>query len=126
MVAATPTVLRVVESDFPNQNRSEVIDLLEKKIGTNLPFRKNDSAEELERVRLAVLKLAHGKIDELRRQIDIANVDWRDVINAAEYPEASGMPIMAYTKLNKHQRQEIQERDQDQYERWLVRAQSRG
>ena len=44
---------------------------------------------EKHRVRLATLKLAGGNIDELRRLIDAAQKEYRDVITAAEYPMVS-------------------------------------
>jgi len=41
------------------------------------------------RVWLAALKLADGRLDRLRRAIDLADDDYRDVLAAAEYPRYS-------------------------------------
>ena len=41
------------------------------------------------RVQLAVLKLAAGRLDELRREIETARRDYRDVLAPAEYPRYS-------------------------------------
>ena len=41
---------------------------------------------EVDRVRLAALKLAAGNLERLRTQIAAASTDFRDVLAAAEYP----------------------------------------
>jgi hypothetical protein len=45
----------------------------------------------MERIRFSVLKLSEGKIDELVRAIELAQVDWRDLFMEAGFghdPEA--------------------------------------
>jgi hypothetical protein len=37
---------------------------------------------------LAILVLANGDMLELKRLVDAANKDWRDILYWAEYPEA--------------------------------------
>jgi hypothetical protein len=118
IVASTPLVVKKVRLSFPSEH-DDVIRLLEKEIGRNLPYREKDSAEDLERVRLAVLKIASGSLAELRRQIDIAKVDWRDVLNSAEYPEASGMSLVDYKKLDEQTLRQLKTRDRQQYLAWL-------
>lgn len=44
---------------------------------------------EADRVRLAILKLAGGDLTSIDKQVDAANVDYRDTLAAAEYPEYS-------------------------------------
>jgi hypothetical protein len=41
--------------------------------------------ELLERIRFAVLKLSHGDLNALGRAIDLAKVDWRDVLVGAGF-----------------------------------------
>ena len=40
-------------------------------------------------MRLAVLKLSHGNLDELRDLIEMAKRDWRDVLLFADRPEVA-------------------------------------
>ena len=64
------------------------------------------------RVRLAILKLAGGDIEKLRKHVKVANSDWRDVIAWAEYPEyMSHSPPVLDSR--------IVEADWKQYQEWL-------
>jgi hypothetical protein len=118
-VELTPLVIRKVRKLFPPNEQSDVIRLLEKECARNLPFSEDDTAQDLERVRLAVLKLAGGRLLELRRQIEVAKRDWRDVLNAAEYPEGSRLGLVEYGKLAPEARSEIDARDKQQHLAWL-------
>ena len=84
-------VTKMVRRTFSLDQQPEAIRLLEQKC-VRLPFIE-DTPEGLERTRLAVLKIAAGSRDELRNQIEVAKIDWRDVLNAAEYPEAISMGL---------------------------------
>lgn len=44
-----------------------------------------DWSELAERVRFAVLKLSRGNLDVLSRQLDAAQIDWRDTLMAAGF-----------------------------------------
>jgi hypothetical protein len=118
-VELTPLVIRKVRQSFPPEQQLEAIHLLEKECSRNLPFSEDDSAQDLERVRLAVVKVARGSLAELGRQIGVAKRDWRDVLNSAEYPEASRLGLAEYGKLPERARGEMQARDRQQYLAWL-------
>lgn len=49
------------------------------------PDLENLNQIELERFRFAVLKLSQGRLDILRRAIDLAQSDWRDLLMAADF-----------------------------------------
>jgi len=59
--------------------------LLVEECGSNLPFLSESSAIDLERYRIAALKISHGSIEGLRRAIDLAQADWRDLLMAAGF-----------------------------------------
>ena len=40
-----------------------------------------------DRIRFAVLKLSHGDLERLRREIDGVHIDWRDTLMAAGFGE---------------------------------------
>lgn len=70
-------------------------------------------------MRLAVVKLAGGSLAELRRQVEVAKQDWRDVLGPAKYPEAMKLGLVEASKLAEEARQQLEARDRRQYEEWL-------
>ena len=118
-VGLTPLVARKVRRSFPPGEQAEAIRLLENECARNLPFCAESTAEGLERVRLDVLKLAGGSLEELRRQVGAAKRDWRDVILLAESPESVRLGLVEVGKLDAAARREVQERDRRQYLAWL-------
>ena len=109
----TPTVTRVdvervVRRDFPPDQFDSVMSILAE-------YGSETWHRELHRVQLAVLKLADGKVDALRPEIETAKRDYRDVLANAEYP--------AYTfrvsQLPAEEQRKIIDADWSQYETWL-------
>ena len=82
-LALTEAVSRKVQQLFAAEEQPQAIRLLEKECGRNLPFHEESDGRSLERIRLAVLKLSAGDLQELKRHIEVAKVDWRDVLVAA-------------------------------------------
>ncbi len=106
-------VERVVRRDFPAERFDEVMAVL-REYG-----RESWQCGE-DRVRLAVLKLADGDHGKLRRHMDEAKLDYRDVLAPAEHPEyelrvcAGGAPADGEVTR-------IIAEDWRQYEAWLRR-----
>jgi hypothetical protein len=90
----TSDTARLVELDFPPEHRLAATELLESRCGSNLPLLGDASAESIERVRFAVLKLSNGNIEQLPHHIAIACTDWRDSLVAAGF----GHGILAHRK----------------------------
>lgn len=83
-----------------------------------------DGEQEIERVRLALIKLSGGALDELATVTAAAQTDYRDVLLWAEYPEESRAELARRLDLNDAERQQlkaIRARDRKQYEDWLKR-----
>ena len=118
-VPLTKAVISKVQKLFPPEQQAEVTRLLETECANNLPLSDIGTSKGLERIRLAVLKVADGNASELRKQIQIAKRDWRDVINDAEYPEATSLSLVEYSNLDEASRQKISKRDREQYLAWL-------
>lgn len=77
--------------------------------------------QEIERVRLAIVKLSGGALDELAAMTAAAKADYRDVLMWAEYPEESGAAWARGFNLSQSERQELMEiraRDRKQYDDW--------
>jgi hypothetical protein len=51
--------------------------------GANLPLM--DDPELLERIRVAAIKMSDGDMAKLRQAVDVAKVDWRDLLVAAGF-----------------------------------------
>jgi hypothetical protein len=80
----TQTTRQVIRRLFPGDMK-EVADLLGRECGRNLPLMSDANERSLERVQLAALKIGNGDIDALFEAIRIAQIDWRDVLVAAEF-----------------------------------------
>jgi hypothetical protein len=75
----------VIEYLFDPASRAEAMRLLVRGCGGELAS---------ERIRLAVLRLSNGDLDELRSAITLARTDWRDALVAAGF----GDSVTAHTK----------------------------
>ena len=81
----SPETQRRLDALFVGAARQTAADLLITRCATNLPFCEKSDARSLERIRFAVLKLSNGDLGELRRAVEIAQIDWRDVLVAAGF-----------------------------------------
>ena len=106
-------VRRIVRRDFPPKDFDTVMTVLRQYGGEK-------SQRESARVQLGILKLANGNVDELQKHIDVARVDYRDVLAPAEYPEYLKAGFQT-GELPARERKRIIENDWEQYERWLRR-----
>ncbi len=66
---------------FTPEDREVARTLLRDECGANLfPRRENPPESEIERIRFAVLNLSKGEIDTLKKAVEQAKTDWRDVL----------------------------------------------
>jgi hypothetical protein len=108
--ATEDDVARIVRRDFPTEQFDSVMDVLSE-------YGKVRYERECSRVRLAALKLGHGDLESLGRQIAAAKRDYRDVLAAAEYPEY--MRVSTLQELSRKEQHRIINSDWAQYRRWL-------
>ena len=85
MVPLSPATVLHIEKLFRPEEREAAEKLLCEECADNLPFSKGAGPVSAERIRFAVLKLSGGSLDELKRSIDQAKIDWRDVLVAAGF-----------------------------------------
>lgn len=114
-VPLTELLIAKIDQTFAPHDRRELMDFLVNECGRNLPQKAEATSLSLDQIRLAVLKLANGNLDELRRQVKIAKSDWRDVILVAESPEALSFGLVQLDKLDADSRAAITARDRQQY-----------
>ena len=101
----------VLDAMFPDETeRQAVIEILSS-------YGKESYHREQDRVHLGILKLARTDPDRLREFTQLACVDYRDLLCAAEYP-LSSHPIGLSEKEPERYR-ELQEKELAEYEAWL-------
>ncbi len=81
----SPETQRRLEILFREEHRAEAARLLAEECGNNLPFLEKLDERGLERVRFAALKLSEGDLTKLRRAVEVAKEDWRDLLVAAGF-----------------------------------------
>ena len=102
---------RVVRRDFADTEIDDALAILAE-------YGPQAWHREPARVRLAALKLANGSLEGLRRAVDRAKLDYRDVLAPAEYPKYTEFGLRA-RRLRSRVQQQIFSDDWQQYERWL-------
>lgn len=76
---------RVIDCWVPEGDRDSVRQLLETRCGAGVPLWSGKTPAGLERLRFAALKLGAGSPAQLQRAVELANIDWRDVLVAAGF-----------------------------------------
>jgi hypothetical protein len=104
---------RIVTRDYAADQRARVWVVLRE-------YGSEEWHPEIDRVRVAALKLAAGNLEHLRLHIDVAKIDYRDVIAAAEYPGYMKR-IPPSEDVPPHERAQVIRDDWEQYEQWLTR-----
>lgn len=87
MLELSQNTLSKLKLVFNGADLKEASDLLMSDCGNNLPFCDNDTPEDMERIRFAVLKLSNGTIEDLIKAIILAQTDWRDVLVEAGFAD---------------------------------------
>lgn len=106
-------VIRIIQREFPTEQFKKAMSVLSE-------YGTEDWQRGVNRVRLAVLKLAGGDLQALRREIDIAKSDYRDVLASAEYPVYM-KKVPPSGKLDEDELERIIRADWEQYISWLNR-----
>lgn len=80
----SPAVVEELESQFQGEDRKIVADLL-------LSYGEEALEAGAERVRLDILDLCSGEVERVRKLVEMAKTDYRDLLVAAEY---TGQPYL--------------------------------
>ena len=106
-------VERIVKRDFASADVSIALAIL------NECRKCHTGGDSPARVQLAVLKLAGGDVSMLRRGIEIAKSDYRDVLAPAEYPRYCRE--IGFDDVSDSVLRDVIDEDWQQYENWLRR-----
>ncbi len=85
MVDLSPETSRRVDILFSPDDRAKARELLVQNCGNNLPFCRESTMYQLERVRFAALKYSDGDLGALERAVTLAQRDWRDLLMATGF-----------------------------------------
>jgi hypothetical protein len=84
----TPETMKRLEYLFSGKGREEAVLLLERECSNNLPSLERLTPVELQRFHFAALRLSKGDLRLLRRAVEEAKQDWRDLLMAAGFGES--------------------------------------
>jgi len=104
-------IYRIIKRDFPENQREEAQKIVDE-------YRKEDYEREHNRVKAAALKNADGKVEQLKREINRAKTDYRDVLLSAEYPLCAKR---MFDKNYDNEKEKIYEEDWKQYNEWFTK-----
>ena len=102
-------VKRISKRDFPQLELPAIESILKEY--------KSESKKGRNRIYAAVLKLSNGNIELMKKYIEKANKDFRDVIALSEYPNYSKYAFD--NSLNEEKKKQLINEDWIQYETWL-------
>ncbi|MBN8216439.1 MAG: hypothetical protein J0L75_07330 [Spirochaetes bacterium] len=105
-------VNRIITREFPRESFDMVFSILMKYSGEG-------SKNGRYRVWIDAIRNSSKNIERLRNQIEIAIIDYRDVISKAEYPEYTDK-ISFGGAVSKLFEKEVIQRDYVQYEKWVA------
>jgi hypothetical protein len=85
MVDLSEQTRQHVAALFAPGERAEAERILAIECAENLPLIGDPSPLGLERLRFAALRLSNGRLELLREAVDLAKVDWRDLLMASGF-----------------------------------------
>ena len=90
-VSISPLVEAVIAKIIAVEDQDVVRSLIEEQCGDNLPLTNKGGSD---RIRLAVLKLTKGDPNEVLTYIALAQLDWRDLLVAADFAHDTGAHLL--------------------------------
>lgn len=85
MVPLTERTVAIIGQLFLAAERGPAAELLATECADRLPLYRPTTPEGLERVQFAALRLSGGRLAQLRAAVELARIDWRDLLVAAEF-----------------------------------------
>ncbi|MBS1773468.1 MAG: hypothetical protein JST82_11470 [Bacteroidetes bacterium] len=105
---------RIIKRDFPKFIPSEIINILSLYI--------SESNKGKNRVYASIIKLSNGDIELLKKYVDVAKNDDRDVLAQAEYPQYSEYLWAFFDSPKGQKKEDILSADWTQYQDWFNKA----
>ena len=102
-------ITRIIKRDFPHSDFD--------KIEATLSMYKSESQKGRNRIYAAILKLSNGNFELIKKYVEKAIADYRDIIALSEYPHYSKHSFD--DNLSENEKEKLIEEDWKQYENWL-------
>ena len=80
MYELSQKVFDFIDTLFTENDAVVVKALLIEKCNDNLPFYSKMPKSEIDRIHLAVIKMSNGSYADLSSTVEVACIDWRDVL----------------------------------------------
>lgn len=84
MIKLTMDTKKKIQKLFPKEQQTLVEKILISECSENII---NNSRSELERIRQGILKISKGDIEQLKKTIEWAKIDWRDILSTAGFAD---------------------------------------
>ena len=98
MVDLTLNTIKLIEKYFSPDEKDLIISFLSEECGDNLPFHDNCGPIDMERIRFAAIKVSNGELSKLESAVELAKVDWRDLLVHAEFADDTKAHIIWASK----------------------------
>ena len=86
MIKLSRRTEKLLEKLFPDvETKNLAGNILVIECGDNIPFCKDSSPEDMERIRFSVIKLSNGDLNKLGNALELALIDARDLFMSAGF-----------------------------------------
>lgn len=89
MIALSRRTAELVARLFDPGDAPEATRLLETDCAERLPLIHSPNPQGLERIRFAALRASGGSLSKLRSMVEMAQIDWRDLLMTAGFAEST-------------------------------------
>jgi hypothetical protein len=99
MNSLLPNVIAAIESLFASNERETITKIMIEECNAEKIYASSEAG--VERIQLAVLKLSDGDTDKFLAAVELAQIDWRDVLVAAGFGDDTEAHLEWVDKLFK-------------------------
>ncbi len=143
-------IKRIIERDFPENERDRVIKTLNRyksesekgrnrvyaailkisdRVANTLNRFKSEREKRPNRVHAAILKISDGSVEKVEKNVEVAIIDYRDVLSWAEYPNYFKFVLedISYKQnfeIPFEKNKQLNDDDWQQYNEWLNKPSS--
>lgn len=100
-IALSDRTQELISKLFPKADGIVISDMLYRAVSKNVPLCDDSNAEEMERIRFAILKLTKDSPLNLAVGIYLAQTDWRDLLMSAGFGEDADLHMAWYREQMK-------------------------
>lgn len=84
-VSLSGRTIQLINKYFSDNDKSKVMQILMNECRNNLPLSGTWTVSEFERIWFAIIKVSDGQFDIFQRAVELAKIDWRDLLVSANF-----------------------------------------